>query len=268
MSSTKEPFTIPVADTEVGRKFAEDGYYVAKGVFSPEEVAALEADFDRIVERLVSSGEEINATWTGPEMEKMEAKKLVVIHTHNVQQYSGVWTKAFFQEKFLKAATDILGPDVILHHSKLFQKPSEEGAPFPMHQDWTYFPTIKDSLIAGIIHVSKATDEMGCLRVYPGSHKLGRVDGTSGQNESDLLAQYPLENALPLEAEPGDVVFFHYFTLHGSMPNRSSETRKTVLIQLYAGNDKVEDGIPHPDEKLVLCGWNHHASRSVANRSK
>lgn len=268
MSPNKEPFSIPVADTEVGRKFAEDGYYVAKGVFSPEEVAALEADFDRIVDRLVSSGEEINATWTGPEMEKMEAKKLVVIHTHNVQQYSGIWTKAFMQERFLKAATDILGPDVILHHSKLFQKPSEEGAPFPMHQDWTYFPTIKDSLIAGIIHVSKATDEMGCLRVYPGSHKLGRVDGTSGQNESDLLAQYPLEKALPLEAEPGDVVFFHYFTLHGSMPNRSSETRKTVLIQLYAGNDKVEDGNPHPDEKLVLSGWNHHASRSVANRSK
>lgn len=268
MSPNKEPFSIPVADTEVGRKFAEDGYYVAKGVFSPEEVAALEADFDRIVDRLVSSGEEINATWTGPEMEKMEAKKLVVIHTHNVQQYSGIWTKAFMQERFLKAATDILGPDVILHHSKLFQKPSEEGAPFPMHQDWTYFPTIKDSLIAGIIHVSKATDEMGCLRVYPGSHKLGRVDGTSGQNESDLLAQYPLEKALPLEAEPGDVVFFHYFTLHGSMPNRSSETRKTVLIQLYAGNDKIEDGNPHPDEKLVLSGWNHHASRSVANRSK
>lgn len=268
MSPIKEPFSIPVADTEVGRKFAEDGYYVAKGVFSPEEVAALEADFDRIVDQLVSSGEEINATWTGPEMEKMEAKKLVVIHTHNVQQYSGIWTKAFMQERFLKVATDILGPDVILHHSKLFQKPSEEGAPFPMHQDWTYFPTIKDSLIAGIIHVSKATDEMGCLRVYPGSHKLGRVDGTSGQNESDLLAQYPLEKALPLEAEPGDVVFFHYFTLHGSMPNRSSETRKTVLIQLYAGNDKVEDGNPHPDEKLVLSGWNHHASRSIANRSK
>lgn len=268
MSPDKEPFSIPVADTEVGRKFAEDGYYVAKGVFSPEEVAALEADFDRIVSQLVSSGEEINATWTGPEMEKMEAKKLVVIHTHNVQQYSGIWTKAFFQDKFLKAATDILGPDVILHHSKLFQKPSEEGAPFPMHQDWTYFPTIKDSLIAGIIHVSKATDEMGCLRVYPGSHKLGRVDGTSGQNESDLLANYPLEKALPLEAEPGDVVFFHYFTLHGSMPNRSSETRKTVLVQLYAGNDKIEDGNPHPDEKLVLAGWNQHASRSVANRSK
>lgn len=179
-----------------------------------------------------------------------------------------MWTAALLHKEFIQIATDILGPDVILHHSKLFQKPSEEGAPFPMQQDWTYFPTILDSMIAGIIHVSPASDEMGCLRVYPGTHKLGRVQGTSGQGESELLAKYPLSNAMPLEAEPGDVAFFHYFTLHGSMPNRSPKTRKTVLVQMYAGNDRVEDGITHPDEKLVLAGWNHHASRNRANQTK
>jgi len=268
MSAITDPFQIPVADTSIGRQFAEDGYYLAKGVFSPEEIALLESDFDRIVGQLTSSGEHINATWGGPEMEKLGAQKLKVLHTHNVQQFSAAWSRAFFQERFLKVATDILGQDVVLHHSKLFQKPSEEGAPFPMHQDWNYFPTIKDSLIAGIIHVSRATDEMGCLRVYPGTHKLGRVLGTSGQHENELLEKYSLEGALPLEAEPGDVCFFHYFTLHGSMPNRSSEVRKTVLIQLYSGDDRVEDGINHPDEKLVLSGWNHHATRSSANRTK
>jgi len=137
-----------------------------------------------------------------------------------------------------------------------------------MHQDWSYFPTIKDSMMAGIIHVSKATDEMGCLRVYPGTHRLGRVEETSGQHVNDLLAKYPLSGAMPLEAEPGDVVFFHYFTIHGSMPNRSSATRKTVLVQMYAGNDRVEDGINHPDEHLVLAGWNHHATRNQAGATK
>lgn len=259
---------IPVADTPIGRQFAEDGYHIARKVYSPAEVRELEAAFDSIVAQLVSSGEQINAKWTGPEMEKQEFQNLVVLHTHNVQQYSAVWARALYNERFLQAANGILGPDVVLHHSKLFQKPSEEGAPFPMHQDWTYFPTVKDSMIAAIIHVSSATDQMGCLRVYPGSHKLGRIEGTSGQHESDLLSQYPLENATPLEAEPGDVVFFHYFTLHGSMPNRSPKTRKTVLVQMYAGDDRVEDGIAHPDEKLVLSGWNHHASRSRANQAK
>jgi phytanoyl-CoA hydroxylase len=259
---------IPAADTGIGKQFALDGFFVAKGVFNPSEVAELESDFDRIVAQLLSSGEQVNAKWSGPEMERLSNQNQVVLHTHNVQQYSAAWTRALLHPKFIQVAKDILGPDVVLHHSKLFQKPSEEGAPFPMHQDWTYFPTVKDSMIAAIIHVSSATDQMGCLRVYPGSHQLGRVEGTSGQHESDLLSQYPLENAIPLEAEPGDVVFFHYFTLHGSMPNRSPKTRKTVLVQMYAGNDRVEDGIAHPDEKLVLSGWNHHASRSRANQGK
>lgn len=261
-------FTIPTADTEAGRKFAEDGYFIAKGVYSPEEVQLLEGDFDRIVNQILSSGESVNARWTGPEMDRLDTKQLVVLHTHNVQQYSAVWAKAFYQSRFIQAATDILGPDVVLHHSKLFQKPSEEGAPFPMHQDWTYFPTVNDTMMAAIIHVSAATDEMGCLRVYPGSHKLGRVEGSNGQTESEMLAQYPLENALPLEAEPGDVVFFHYFTIHGSMPNRSAQTRKTVLVQMHSGSDRVEDGIHHPDEHLVLAGWNHHATRNSAGQAK
>lgn len=268
MSVIDSTFSAPVADTAIGRQFAEDGYYIAKGVFSPAEVEELEQDFDRIVEQILSSGEHVNATWGGPEMERRQTQKLVVLHTHNVQQYSAVWTRALMHPKFLEVATGILGPDVVLHHSKLFQKPSEEGAPFPMHQDWTYFPTERDSMIAGIIHVSRATDEMGCLRVVPGSHKYGRVEGTSGQAESDLLAKHPLEDAVPLEAEPGDVVFFHYFTLHGSMPNRSAETRKTVLVQLYAGSDRVEVGNPHPDERLTLAGWNHFATRGTAGQAK
>jgi len=257
---------IPTADTEAGRKFAEDGYIIAKGVFSPAEVQSLETEFDRIVAQILASGEQVNARWGGPEMERIASPNSVVLHTHNVQQYSAVWAKALYQERFVKAAADILGPDVVLHHTKLFQKPSEEGAPFPMHQDWTYFPTERDSMIAGIIHVSAATDEMGCLRVYPGTHKLGRVADSHGQSESEILAQYPLEGAMPLEAEPGDVVFFHYFTIHGSMPNRSPKTRKTVLVQLYAGNDRVELGNPHPDERWVLSGWNSFATRETVGQ--
>jgi len=245
--------------------YDENGYYVARGVFSPEEIGLLETDFDRIVAQLSSSREDANARWSGPEMERIGAAETVVLHTHNVQQYSGVWMRALLQEKFLNIAEAILGPDIILHHSKLFQKPAEKGAPFPMHQDWTYFPTIKDTMMAGIIHVSAASDEMGCFRVYPGTHKLGRIAGTSGQGASEFLTKYPIEGATPLEANPGDVVFFHYFLLHGSLPNRSDKIRKTVLAQLHAGTDGVEAECNHPNERLVLRGWNYAATREIAS---
>ncbi len=268
MSMPTPTFTVPTADTKVGRRFAEDGFYLAKGVYDPAEVKTLEAGFDKIIDQIISSKEQINARWGGPEMERMGTSGMVVLHTHNVQQYSAAWSQALFHPRFLEAATAILGPDVILHHTKLFQKPSETGAPFPMHQDWNYFPTLKDSMIAGIVHVSPATDEMGCLRVYPGSHKYGRVIGSSGQSESEFLDRHPLAGATPLEAEPGDVLFFHYCLVHGSMPNRSDRVRKTVLVQLYAGNDRVEPGNGHPDEHLVLAGWNHHMTREGANNLK
>ncbi len=253
---------------EISEFYQKNGYFHARGVFSASEIKELEVDFDRIVQQLSRSGEEVETRWQGAEMEKIAPKNSVVVHTHNVQIYSAAWLRALLHPRFLEVAQAILGsPDVILHHSKLFQKPAERGAPFPMHQDWSYFPTIHDSMMAGIIHVSHATDEMGCLRVYPGSHRLGRLAESHGQtiDEKHVLRDYPLENALPVEAEPGDVVFFHYLTLHGSLPNRSAEIRKTVLAQLHRGDDAVEEGNTHPNARLALSGWNACAKRSLGN---
>ena len=249
----------PLAD-----QFQTDGYVHVRGVFDRETLARLEEDFDRAVDQLSRSGEEIDATWDGGQTEKIARAGDRILHTHNIQQYSRRWLDAFLSERFLSPLREILGPDIVLHHSKLFQKPAEAGSPFPMHQDWPYFPTLKDTMMAGIIHVSQATDAMGCLRVYPGSHRLGRVEGADGRRENAVLAEYPIEKATVLEAEPGDVVFFHYFTLHGSMPNRSERVRKTVLVQVYEGSDAVEPGNAHPDERLVLSGWNHAVSRRAA----
>lgn len=253
---------------EIGNFFQENGYYLGKGVFSPGEIRQLDEDFDRIVNQLQGGSEDVNARWGGDEMKRLDGGQSVIIHTHNVQCYSARWLAALSHPKFLDIATAILGPDVILHHTKLFQKPAEQGSPFPMHQDWTYFPSVKDSMIAGIIHVSEATNEMGCLRIYPGSHKLGRVEGTSGSMASELLEQYPIEGATILEAEPGDVVFFHYFTLHGSMPNRSDKVRKTVLVQMHAGDDEIEErGLAHTYARLTLAGWNHRMGRNTAGQA-
>ncbi len=247
-------------------QFDRDGYFLARGVFSPGELQTLEQEFDQIVAQILSSGEEVNARWSGPEMDRIGSAGTVVLHTHNVQQYSAIWLRALLHGGFLDVVQAILGPDIVLHHTKLFQKPAEQGAPFPMHQDWSYFPTEKDSMMAAIIHVSAATDEMGCLRVYPGSHKLGRLEDSHGQIAHNVLAKYPIEGATPLEAEAGDVVLFNYLTIHGSMPNRSNQIRKTVLVQMLAGDDAVEEPNAHPNERLALRGWNHRMTREIANR--
>ncbi len=251
--------------SSISEFFKENGYYHARGVFAPALMRDLERDFDRIVHQLLSSGENINARWGGGATDAIAPSDAVIFHTHNVQQYSAHWLRALLDPKFLEVAGAILGPDVMLHHTKLFQKPAEKGAPFPMHQDWSYFPTVKDTMMAGIIHVSAADDAMGCLRVVPGSHKLGRIAASGGMDDGAALKKYPLDEALPVEAEPGDVLFFHYLTLHGSKPNRSNQVRKTVLVQMHSGDDAVEEGNAHPNARLTLQGWNRHAKRSLAS---
>lgn len=247
--------------------FDQNGYYLARGVFSEASLRNMEIDFDRIVEKLEISGEEINARWESQSTDELDGGTSQVIHTHNVHRYSACWLRALQQERFLDVAEQIIGPDIILHHSKLFQKPPREGAPFPIHQDWWYFPTKKDTMIAGVVFLGDADDESGGFRLYLQSHKLGKKKNTSGLKPSKLLQKYPLEDATPVKANRGDVLFFSYFTLHGSMPNRSDRARKTVLVQLYSGNDYVlpNKEVNHVNESLVLRGWNYHMNRERAS---
>ena len=252
--------------SDISSQFERDGFYHARSIYEEKSLQAMEAEFDRIVEQLENSGERINARWEGEQTAELDGGQSKIIHTHNVQRYSSLWLDALRSERFLDVVEALIGPDIVLHHTKLFQKPPKEGAPFPMHQDWSYFPTHNDTMIAGIIFLSDADAESGGLCAYPGSHKLGRVADSSGRVPSKILDQYPLENAQFIDARRGDVFFFSYLTLHGSTPNRSERYRKTVLAQVHAGSDYVVsgDGLNHVNESLVLRGWNRYMTRERA----
>ena len=263
------PVTVDTDPAIIAERFAADGCLLVRGLYDAETVRELETAFDGIVADLLTSGEKVNAGWkSAAEIDKNT--EFEIVHTHQVQSWSAAWARALFDPRLMQVVTPILGNDVILHHTKLFQKPPSVGAPFPMHQDWGYFPTRQDSMIAAIVHVSPATAEMGCVRAYPGSHREGRIASASGRSSDDSAAwqsftkRYPLDEAPLFEAEPGDVFLFHYFTVHGSGINVSDKTRKTVLFQLMAGTDEVEQPEGHTFSGLVLNGRAHGMTRSRA----
>ena len=260
--------TVEKLSEDIAEVFGRDGYYLARGIYSETTLRELEEDFDRVVTQLKRSGQNINARWRGESVDALDGGASTVIHTHNIQRYSARWLRALQDQRLLEVVQAILGPDVILHHTKLFQKPPLAGSPFPVHQDWWYFPTRHDTMIAAVIFLSDADDRTGGFRIYPGSHKLGRMQQSSGLQASESLRRYPLEGATPIEAHRGDILFFSYFTLHGSSSNRSERIRKTVLLQMYSGADCVLDNplVNHVNEQLVLAGWNHHMTRDLANK--
>ena len=247
-------------------KFDTDGYYTSDGLFSKKEIKDFEKEFDKIIKQIKLTNEGINARWGSNLTKKIESDNSVVLHTHNVQSYSSTMLKMIQNKRFLDIAELLIGPDIILHHTKLFLKPSKIGSAFPLHQDWSYFPTKKNSMIAAVVHLSKSNEKMGCLRVVPKSHKLGKIQSSDGHTWNKKIHQnHDLESTFPIVAKKGDVLFFHCCTIHGSFPNTSSFDRKTVLIQLYSGQDKIIGENNHTNVQLVLRGWNHSATRNTVN---
>ena len=94
--------------TRIRAAFDRDGVYMARGVFDRTTVRQLELDFDRIVTQLASSNEDIDATWATADRRGDQIQ--VVLHTHNVQNYSPKWLQALLDPRFLDVAEAILGP--------------------------------------------------------------------------------------------------------------------------------------------------------------
>lgn len=218
------------------KKFYDDhGYILVKGVFSRAQAAQLRQAAHELSGRL-QKREDVDATWATARTVD-PAKKTQLLHCHDVQFQDARFGQMMLDPRLTSIAQAIIGPNVQLHHTKMFIKPPEKGSPFPMHQDYPYFPHDNNSMIAAIIHLDDAPVEKGCVRVYPGTHKLGPLHSDQ-PDHSFPPEQYSIEKATPCPAEAGDVLFFSYLTIHGSGLNVSSEARTTVLIQMRDPEDR------------------------------
>jgi phytanoyl-CoA hydroxylase len=238
--------------------YRENGYLLVKGMFTQEEAAAYRVEGHALIDR-VSQNSHVDPTWRGArEITKIETR---LLHCHDVQFYCAAFSKLIVDDRLTSAAADIIGsPNVQLHHTKMFIKPPEKGSPFPMHQDCPFFPHERHSMIAAIIHFDDAPEEKGCVRVVPGSHKLGPIAEIEEGNHLPL-DKYPVETATPCPAEAGDVLFFSYLTIHGSGVNTSSEARTTLLVQMRDPEDRpTVDTHRSRGQGMMLRGINPIAS--------
>jgi ectoine hydroxylase-related dioxygenase (phytanoyl-CoA dioxygenase family) len=217
--------------------YHENGYLLVEGLLTRAEAAELRRECHALIERLSAYGA-VDATWGSARQAIAQARDTRLLHCHNVQFYAAAFTRLLVDERLTSAAAAIIGsPNVQLHHTKMFIKPPEKGSPFPMHQDYPYFPHARHTMIAAIFHFDDAPIEKGCVRVVPGSHKLGPIEHVESGGWHLPFEQYPLESSVPCPARAGDVLFFSYLTIHGSGINVSNEARTTLLVQMRDPTD-------------------------------
>jgi ectoine hydroxylase-related dioxygenase (phytanoyl-CoA dioxygenase family) len=225
--------------------YDENGYLLIRGFIGAGEAGTLRAEVHGIAARQGPT----DATWSS-----VKDQDTSLEHSHDVQFRSAAFTRLLVDPRLTDVFASLIGPNVQLHHNKMFIKPPERGSPFPMHQDYGYFPHRGVSMTAAILHLDNASDEKGCVRVYPGSHKLGPLP-TIGQDHHVDAERFSLSGATPIEAEAGDLLVFNYFTVHGSGLNRSQEARTTWLVQVRDPEDEpVSEQHQSRGQGMMLAG--------------
>lgn len=218
--------------------YRDNGYLMVRGLLDREEAKALREECHDLARRL-TSGEAADSTWSSARGLVGAGESTALTHCPDVQFHAAAFGRLLVGERFTSAAAAVLGgPNVQLHHTKMFIKPPEKGSPFPLHQDHPFFPHTRHTVAAAIFHFDDAPVERGCVRVVPGSHLQGPLPHDAAEGDYHLpFEQYPLELSIPCAAQAGDVLFFSYLTVHGSGINASDEARTTLLVQFRDPED-------------------------------
>ena len=219
--------------------FAENGYHLEKKVFKPEDAL-------RVAEWLRSQDQESLAK---SQSDQEPGVRLAVLQ--NVHKTETPIKTLAADERMLGLAGDLLGSDVYIWSSKINMKAAWCGTAEYFHQDFAYWKGRgyqRDQMMACMVFLDPHTLANAALHVLEGSHKLGpiehkhfiNINGLSKfmiapETMSELSETYPLK---VIEAEPGDVLYFHTGLIHGSSHNISSQPRMILLSQLNSFENK------------------------------
>ncbi|HEX8889732.1 MAG TPA: phytanoyl-CoA dioxygenase family protein [Pyrinomonadaceae bacterium] len=215
--------------------YNEHGYLRIPEVFSKEEADELERELDRLIDEWAFTDKGWTGPWRQVYMDQLTEEQSKLVAMHDLQLYSDAWFRAITNSSLTIAMSDLLGPDVELHHSTLHVKPPKTGHPFPMHQDWAFYHHEDARYIDALIHLSDTCHENGEIRFLDGSHKQGALPHITETAEGPCTPHLPtdlynLEETVAVPAKRGDVVCFNIHTIHGSHINQTDKPRLLVRV--------------------------------------
>ncbi|MGI9334762.1 MAG: phytanoyl-CoA dioxygenase family protein [Gammaproteobacteria bacterium] len=170
-------------------------------------------------------------------------------------------------------AADLVGPDVVFHHSKLNFKWFDESDRVKWHQDAQFFPHTNYNVLTIGTYLLDTTMDNGPLAVIPRSHEgplFDQYDGDSnwvGHLSDKDAASLGSDNIEYLTGKAGSITIHSCRTVHGSPSSRSGEPRP-LLLNCYTAAD-ARPYTPHPDPSenayRIIRGkparWAHHDPR-------
>jgi ectoine hydroxylase-related dioxygenase (phytanoyl-CoA dioxygenase family) len=254
------------------------GYAVVRGFLSPPETAEISAE----AHRMYQEGLKHHATYRDRNLlfevlDDPKANRRVVLQAHWTAWLSPLLERMRRSEKYFSVLEPFLGADIKqISHQVHWKPPGAKYTSYRFHQDARFrqgnvkdFSYLQSTVTTGLA-IDPQTVENGALRIMPGSHRLGYLglsdDGPImvGQTQDEELRRAGLDpsNIVTCEMEPGDLLLWTLFTVHGSAPNVSDYDRRFMINSYIRAGDSergewaFRDGVSTPlGDEPQICKY-------------
>ncbi len=217
-------------------QFSEDGFFVKRAFYSPGEAEAVKAAFMAENEDGPVAGLSDTVKALSPDDPLARFPRMMNPHRH-AGKAVGETARAFLLEPRLEPALRDLFSDEPLGAQTMFyfKPPGARGQ--ALHQDNFYLRVKPGTCMAAWLALDVTNAENGGMTVVPGSHKLGVACPEDADLKESFSQHYVAAPdgmaAVPVEMEPGDLLFFNGSLIHGSPPNSSPDRFRRSLIAHY-----------------------------------
>ena len=152
----------------------------------------------------------------------------------------------------------ILGDDILVYGTLVFCKQPHDSRYASWHQDSFYSQLHLTPSTSAWIALTPSHQANGCMRVIPGSHKLGLLDHETVVDDPHLLnrrgerlkTDVDESQAVDIILRPGQLSLHQSTIVHGSNPNTSNEPRIGFIIRF------VTSAMQNPDTRLLRVRGN------------
>ena len=248
--------------------YFEEGYLLIESIVDEKWLDILRKTTDLMVEKSkkLSSSNDIFDLDKGHNPENPRLRRLSSPNDH----HENYWNYA---STFLpKIISDLVGPSVKFHHSKLNFKWSKGGAEVKWHQDIQFWPHTNYSPLTVGTYLYDCNLDQGPIGVIPKSHngplynqyENGDWTGCLSKNDETKINS---NNAIYLDGPAGSITIHNCRMVHGSKPN-NSDIGRPLLLNVYSS----ADAFPYTknplyskyDQEIVLgqkADWADHDPR-------
>lgn len=224
--------------------FERDGYLVLESVFDADEIAAMVAEADRILDLVLRSSSVLGE----PSPRLDAAWRDGHVHVRKVQplnDLSTLFADVSMDARLLDPMRQLMGDEPILMEEKLNYKQAVHNGPelghiglpskddsFPLHTDYGYFQLegYPVDILSSAISIDDCAGR-GPLRVVPGSHLVDHA--TLKPGDGVLADPSGVGPGVDIDAPAGSVMVFHSKLVHDSTPNLSGLPRRILIYSHF-----------------------------------